>query len=180
LCNCYSSIYVDHMDEKLRKFNVFLSKRYIYVRNSEHIRFVRVFWYMDSPTNFQEYYRYFTHNTQFPTAHSCSNQTIFCFSHSSFFTADFSQPTSHISFFTAHISQQLFKKSQPNLGCVWISSTTTFATARHATSSMSHTCKTCCLVPRLRQPQPSTFIFSPQLRRHICSNPIYSNSVERR
>jgi hypothetical protein len=26
LCNCYSSIYVDHLDEKLRKFNIFVSE----------------------------------------------------------------------------------------------------------------------------------------------------------
>jgi hypothetical protein len=37
------------MDEKLRKFNIFLSKdTFTYEINSEYIRFVRVFWYRQS------------------------------------------------------------------------------------------------------------------------------------
>jgi hypothetical protein len=72
------------------------------MRNSEHIKFVRVFWYIDSPTNLQEYYKYFTHSTQFPTAHNCSNQTVFCLFHSRFFTAAFPQPAAHSSFCKNH------------------------------------------------------------------------------
>jgi hypothetical protein len=74
------------------------------MRNSEHIMFIQVFWFIYSPTNLQGYYRYFIHNTQFPTAHSCSNQMVFCFFHGSFFTAAFPHPTAHSSFSKSHSS----------------------------------------------------------------------------
>jgi hypothetical protein len=77
---------------------IFFSKRYIYMRNSEHIRLVRVFWYIES----------LSITGISPIAHSFPELTAalirrFCtFSYI------------HLSFFTAHSSQQFFPKPQPN------------------------------------------------------------------
>jgi hypothetical protein len=115
LCNWFSSIYMNHVDEKFSKFNIFLSRKNMYMRNSEHTRFVRVFCEIVNILGLYEYFiyrqshkpsrvlQYFTHSTRFTTAHCYSNQTVFCFCHNSFFTAAFPQPTAHNSFFKSHI-----------------------------------------------------------------------------
>jgi hypothetical protein len=92
--------------KNLENLMFFLFKRYIYMRNSEDIRFVRVFWYIDSPTNLQGYYKYFTHRTQFPQLTAAVTKRS-----SAFPTAAFSQQFFHSPQLTAYFAKGT---AQPN------------------------------------------------------------------
>jgi hypothetical protein len=98
------------MDEKLKKFNVFLSKRYIYMRNIEHIRFVQVFWYIDSSTNFQSI------TGISPTAYSFPQLTAALTKRSSAFpTAAFSQQLFHSLQLTAAFPKPTAQPNTPSV-----------------------------------------------------------------
>jgi hypothetical protein len=58
---------------------------------------LHIYKYPHTYTN--RHYIYFLHKLQF---HSSSNQMAFCFSHSCFLTAAFSQPTAHSGFCKSH------------------------------------------------------------------------------
>jgi hypothetical protein len=85
---------------------IFFFPKNIFICEIVNILGLYEYFAIDSPTNLQRYYRYFTHSTQFPTAHSCSNQTIFCFFHDSF-----SQQLFHSPQLTAAFAKSI---AQPN------------------------------------------------------------------
>jgi hypothetical protein len=86
------------MDEKLRKFNVFLSKDTFTCEIVNILCLYEYFGLYTVPQTFRDIIYISPTAHSFPTAHNSSNQTVFCFFRSSFFTAAFPQPTAHSNF----------------------------------------------------------------------------------